>query len=938
MLAMSLVAFGAGNLENSYSMVWSETTALDADAYYGVSGPFDLDGDGFDEFIAYTDDGGMTAHLYENTGDNTFEEKWSTVISKSVYSYTISEATGDLNGDGIAELYMGGRMPAGLADSASLFIFQVDTAAADVALTLIAEVDPTALSANFAGGIVKTIVPGDIDGDGVDELILSLDVPDAIMVLSLDPSTDFDFPSWIVEFEDVSVTSSVYEGIVVGDFDNDGFMNFSATEWNSNGTAFYNVDGADQYSLNTYHTDLGGDGPLRGMVGSDLDGDGYIELLIPDDDGIFWILSNEGDLSDVTMNRIYTDTMRYGGSELGNTDVWRGTADGPDFMVTTRAGYVLDFEWDGVNSILDSTSWTRYVAYEDLTKLYPKALTIGDFDDDGLDDIIFVSVDDATAFMLEHDGWNNAAGISTYATMADTSSSPVTPGYQTRGLSAGSDVDQDGRNEVIITDYQVQGVHIYEAAGDNTLEWVATLSNADSYGSTPTGVEIGDLDGNGREEIVFMLDYGHGTDSTSRVIEGIQAWEWDGNVGSDTYVRSVLKLDLASTGVEIDRYRNESHNIEIADVDGDGVQELCFANDGSSGTLNDVFVIASVDGDFDSGIYGLTTEWIADRTTLIGGSPARGGPSIADLDGDGTPEILFNNWDYGAVHIVKSTAADTYEWVESFNADTTASSDMTVYGRTFVSDFNGDGMDDVVGGLYSKGWIWHLEGAATYDSVSYDNGMLTRVSDFGAAWAVTGGDVNNDGIDEVFSVDYGHGRLYQWDYNGGAWDMSVVANWPDEMGGFALAFSDDLDGDGKPEVVQGFLEPAYDGDVPSQLNPNGYTFAVHEFPTVVSNDEKWTIITPDDYKLSQNYPNPFNPNTTIEFTLPLAKDNVNVIIYNMRGQEVVRLANNASYSKGTHSVTWNSLKADGAPAAAGLYIYELRSGNVSKTAKMTLIK
>jgi flagellar hook assembly protein FlgD len=103
-------------------------------------------------------------------------------------------------------------------------------------------------------------------------------------------------------------------------------------------------------------------------------------------------------------------------------------------------------------------------------------------------------------------------------------------------------------------------------------------------------------------------------------------------------------------------------------------------------------------------------------------------------------------------------------------------------------------------------------------------------------------------------------------------------------------------------------------------------------------DKNWTVITPDDYKLAQNFPNPFNPNTTIEFTIPLAKDNVNLTIYNMLGQEVIRLADNASYGPGTHSVSWNSLNANGTPAAAGVYIYELSSGNVSKTAKMTLIK
>ncbi|MCF7808492.1 MAG: T9SS type A sorting domain-containing protein [Candidatus Marinimicrobia bacterium] len=939
LLSLSLVAFGAGNLENSYSLVWSETAALDADAYYGVEGPFDLDGDGYDEFIGYTDDGGMTLHLYENDGDNSFTEKQTIVISKSVYSYCMTPEPADLNGDGVPELIFGGRIPdPAPVNPASIFIYQLDTLAADVSLVLAAEIDPTTITANTAGGITKSIVATDIDADGVQEMILSLDVPDAIAVISLDPSTDYDFPSWVVEFEDVSVTSSVYEGIVVGDFDNDGSMNFAAVEWNENGTAFYDVNGADDYSLNAYVTGLGGDGPTRSTDAVDIDGDGFIEIITADDDGILWIIANTGDLSAPTMNRIYTDTTGWDGAEWGNQDVWRGTADGGDFYVGTVSGQVLDFEWDGVGSVLDSASWTVSVAFSDPAVNNPKAVTVGDFDDDGLDDIIFVSDGDATAYMLEHDGWDWVAGVETIANVpADTNSvNPVTPGYQTRGLDAGSDVDQDGLKEVIITDYQIQGVHIYEATADNTLEWVATLSNSDSYGSTPTGVIVADLDGNDREEIIFMCDYGN----ADPLLQGIQAWEWDGVVGSDTYTRSVLKLNLESTGAEVDRYRQESHNLEAGDVDGDGVVELVFMNDGSSGTNNDVFVIASVDGTFESGIYDLTVEWIADRTTLIGGSPARGGPAIADLDGDGTPEVVFNNWDHGAAHIIQSIGADSYEWVESFDIDSSYVDDV-VYGRVHVTDIDEDGKDDVIGGLYDRGWLWWLHGSAEFDSVSYDNGKLTRISDFGAPWAVTGGDVTGDGVDEIFSVEYGYARLFQWTYKGGMdWDMEVVANYNATMGGFALDFGEDIDGDGFPEVVQGFLEPAYDSeDNPSQLNPMGYTFAVHEFGNYTTDvDAKWTVITPSDYKLSQNYPNPFNPTTTIEFTLPLAKDNVNLTVYNMLGQEVIRLVDNASYGPGSHSVNWNSLSADGTPAAAGVYIYELRVGNVRQTAKMTLIK
>lgn len=945
LISISLVAFGSGNLENSYSEVWSNLNLDDGDAYWNITGPYDMDGDGKKEFVVLSDFNTWVVYVYESTGDNEFALEDSLSMPGGYASYVAADNLCDMNGDGVNELIVAGTVDAAVAvgDEGVVFILEVDTTVAvgDLKLNVVAGIDPREFGTVETGRQVRGVWAGDVDGDGRDELLMRTSSSAAFKIISLDAGSTWDFPAWTLEFENIATTSSVYD-ILVADFDHDGGLEIALPEYDFMGIAFYDVVGPDDYALIHFTDDLsaGDGGGQRGAAAGDIDGDGYVEILVADNNtgGIF-IYTNTGDLTAIQLDTLSQNTW-YRGAALGNTDVWRGTPDGMDFIATDYEGNIWDFEYEG-GDVTDPASWTEHLVYStgDAENFNLQDVAIGDFDSDGLDDIIAVMKTSAYVVMIEHDGWDWVSDITTYHVAADTSAANVTPGDQVRGIMAGSDVDQDGHKEVIITDYTIQGVHIYESTDDNTLEWVATLSNSDTYLSTPTGITTGDLDGNGRDEIIFMLD-SYNTTITEDM--GIQAWEWDGVVGSDTYVKSVLKIVLASTGVEVDRYRMESSDLVVGDVDGDGVQEICLANDGSSGTNNDFFLIASVDGSFDSGIYDLTTEWIADRTTLIGGSPGRGAPAIADLQGDGAPEVIFNNWDNGATHIIQSTGIDTYEHLESFNLDS-AVTDKVTFGSLHVTDIDGDGKDDVFGGLYSAGWLWQLHGSADLDSISYDNGKLSRIAEYSAAWSVTGGDVTGDGVDEIFSVDYAHGRTYQWEYNAGAWDMSVVANYPNTMGGFALDFAEDLDGDGKPELVQGFLVPPYDTYITgagNESNDMGYIIAVHEFGvvTVVDTDNNWKIITPDDYQLSQAYPNPFNPSTTIEFTLPLAKDNVNVIVYNMLGQEVVRLANNASYSAGTHSVTWNSLTANGTPAAAGIYIYELRSGNVSKTAKMTLIK
>ena len=48
---------------------------------------------------------------------------------------------------------------------------------------------------------------------------------------------------------------------------------------------------------------------------------------------------------------------------------------------------------------------------------------------------------------------------------------------------------------------------------------------------------------------------------------------------------------------------------------------------------------------------------------------------------------------------------------------------------------------------------------------------------------------------------------------------------------------------------------------------------------------------PDAITLSQNYPNPFNPQTSIRISLE-EDANIDLIIYNLLGEEITRLAAN----------------------------------------------
>ena len=93
---------------------------------------------------------------------------------------------------------------------------------------------------------------------------------------------------------------------------------------------------------------------------------------------------------------------------------------------------------------------------------------------------------------------------------------------------------------------------------------------------------------------------------------------------------------------------------------------------------------------------------------------------------------------------------------------------------------------------------------------------------------------------------------------------------------------------------------------------------------------------PTSLVLSQNYPNPFNPVTNISFVLP-EKNNVNLTIYNLLGEEVTTLVN-SELNAGTHNLVWDGMNNLGSPVSSGVYIYKVSTHDHSSSKKMLLLK
>jgi hypothetical protein len=96
-------------------------------------------------------------------------------------------------------------------------------------------------------------------------------------------------------------------------------------------------------------------------------------------------------------------------------------------------------------------------------------------------------------------------------------------------------------------------------------------------------------------------------------------------------------------------------------------------------------------------------------------------------------------------------------------------------------------------------------------------------------------------------------------------------------------------------------------------------------------------LIPEKYALRQNYPNPFNPVTTIRYDV--ADDSpVTMVIYNIMGQEVVRMLHNQPHAPGKYSIIWQGTNQYGKKVSAGVYLVHMYSTGFSETRKMILLK
>jgi hypothetical protein len=262
----------------------------------------------------------------------------------------------------------------------------------------------------------------------------------------------------------------------------------------------------------------------------------------------------------------------------------------------------------------------------------------------------------------------------------------------------------------------------------------------------------------------------------------------------------------------------------------------------------------------------------------------------------------------------------------------------------YLSDYYGEGVaaDGAVMGQSTWDKVYFFDISSPESPALHDSIRLTTGT---GEFAIYG--------DYAYIHDYDTLRIYSISdldnveeigkaYTGGSWDGTVSVD-----GDYAYANAEtngvrvfDISDKTNPTEVG-----HYDGTNSARgvFAQNGLAYvsekegglAIYRNELYVSVKENSTV--PYTFVLKQNYPNPFNPVTSIDYTVPIGKNMVELEVFNSQGQHIRTLVSQEQL-QGTYHVVWNGRTDSGTLAPTGIYFYRLNIGDRSLTRKMILLK
>lgn len=318
---------------------------------------------------------------------------------------------------------------------------------------------------------------------------------------------------------------------------------------------------------------------------------------------------------------------------------------------------------------------------------------------------------------------------------------------------AAGDINSDGKPDLLTANYSAGTVGILLGNSNGTFQPVTTL-NASS--NTPC-IAVSDVNNDGKLDLL----------TTFILLNGLAIVNL-GN-GNGTFSNATTYF----TGIS-----SSPQNIAAGDVNGDGKPDLLVANTGNStaGVL-----LGNGNGTF----QGVSTYFTGTNTKPMS-------IAVADLNGDGKPDLATANGSNSTVSVLLGNGNGTFQTATIYSAGPSSYPTCLV-----VADVNGDGQRDVLTANYYSDNIGVLLGNG--------NGSLQPVTTYTTGTGsnpnnIVVADANGDGRPDLFTANGGNSTAGVLLGNGNGSFLPIVTYITGSGSGPAGIAVADANGDGKPDI------------------------------------------------------------------------------------------------------------------------------------------
>ncbi len=395
-------------------------------------------------------------------GDGTF----GSATSFSAGDFPRALAVGDFNRDGIPDL----AVVNDTGEDVSILLGDGDGAFSG----------PTHFSVGPNGSLPISVAVGDLNGDGVLDLVVAnnfgssvailLGAVDGSFTLKVQPNTNLTLPQ--------------PTAAAIGDFNRDGIPDLAIANSGNRVTIRLGV-GDGTFTKPTLQNFTVGTNPVF-VVAADLNGDGILDLAAADfGGGRVSVLTGVGD---GTFAAVKNFSVKSGPRAIAVADL---DGDGrPDLAVPNDTA-------GNVSVLLNATGFApagAFAAHSDFgltddTLLSPAtgpvSVATGDFDGDGMLDLAVANNTSGNVSILIGDG----AG-------AFTAGTPISAGSGSSSVAVG-DFNRDGKLDFAVANNAANNVSVF--LGDGLGGFSAASGSPIAAGSGPSSIAVGDLNGDGSQ-------------------------------------------------------------------------------------------------------------------------------------------------------------------------------------------------------------------------------------------------------------------------------------------------------------------------------------------------------------------------------------------------------------------------------------------------------